>query len=66
MIDSVDFNDNIKFGEGKVMIDVFFNLVKIFVDLSLGVYGVLDDDLLGDLYEYLMRYFVSEFGKFKG
>lgn len=66
MIDSVDFNDNIKFGEGKVMIDVFFNLVKIFVDLSLGVYGVLDDDLLGDLYEYLMCYFVSEFGKFKG
>lgn len=66
MIDSVDFNDNIKFGEGKVMMDIFFNLVKIFVDLSLGAYGVLDDDLLGDVYEYLMRYFVSEFGKFKG
>ncbi|GAA8221464.1 hypothetical protein HpDR153_04370 [Helicobacter pylori] len=53
VIDSVDFNDNTKLGEGKAMIDTLSNLVKIFADLSLGAHGALDDDLLGDAYEYL-------------
>ncbi|GAA8350149.1 type I restriction-modification system subunit M [Helicobacter pylori] len=66
MIDSVDFNDNTKLGEGKAMIDTLSNLVKIFADLSLGAHGALDDDLLGDAYEYLMRHFASESGKSKG
>ncbi|GAA8267529.1 type I restriction-modification system subunit M [Helicobacter pylori] len=66
VIDSVDFNDNTKLGEGKAMIDTLSNLVKIFADLSLGVHGALDDDLLGDAYEYLMRHFASESGKSKG
>ncbi|WRD47331.1 type I restriction-modification system subunit M [Helicobacter pylori] len=66
VIDSVDFNDNTKLGEGKAMIDALSNLVKIFADLSLGVHGALDDDLLGDAYEYLMRHFASESGKSKG
>ncbi|GAA8501961.1 type I restriction-modification system subunit M [Helicobacter pylori] len=66
VIDSVDFNDNTKFGEGKAMIDTLSNLVKIFADLSLGAHGALDDDLLGDAYEYLMRHFASESGKSKG
>ncbi|GAA8656101.1 type I restriction-modification system subunit M [Helicobacter pylori] len=65
-IDSVDFNDNTKLGEGKAMIDTLSNLVKIFADLSLGAHGALDDDLLGDAYEYLMRHFASESGKSKG
>lgn len=66
VIDSVDFNDNTKLGEGKAMMDTLSNLVKIFADLSLGVHGALDDDLLGDAYEYLMRHFASESGKSKG
>ncbi|WP_231206354.1 type I restriction-modification system subunit M [Helicobacter pylori] len=66
MIDSVDFNDNTKLGEGKAMMDTLSNLVKIFADLSLGAHGALDDDLLGDAYEYLMRHFASESGKSKG
>ncbi len=48
------------------MTDTLFNLVKIFADLSLGAHGALDDDLLGDAYEYLMRHFASESGKSKG
>ncbi|MGL2609763.1 type I restriction-modification system subunit M [Helicobacter pylori] len=66
VIDSVDFNDNTKLGEGKAMIDTLSNLVKIFADLSLGAHGASDDDLLGDAYEYLMRHFASESGKSKG
>ncbi|MGL2608109.1 type I restriction-modification system subunit M [Helicobacter pylori] len=66
VIDSVDFNDNTKLGEGKAMIDTLSNLIKIFADLSLGAHGALDDDLLGDAYEYLMRHFASESGKSKG
>ncbi|GAA7562840.1 type I restriction-modification system subunit M [Helicobacter pylori] len=66
VIDSVDFNDNTKLGEGKAMIDTLSNLVKIFADLSLGAHGALDDDLLGDTYEYLMCHFASESGKSKG
>ncbi len=66
VIDSVDFNDNTKLGEDKAMIDTLSNLVKIFADLSLGTHGALDDDLLGDAYEYLMRHFASESGKSKG
>ncbi|WRE96953.1 type I restriction-modification system subunit M [Helicobacter pylori] len=66
VIDSVDFNDNTRLGEGKAMIDTLSNLVKIFADLSLGAHGALDDDLLGDAYEYLMRHFASESGKSKG
>ncbi len=48
------------------MTDTLSNLVKIFADLSLGAHGALDDDLLGDAYEYLMRHFASESGKSKG
>ncbi len=66
VIDSVDFNDNTKLGEGKAMMDTLSNLVKIFADLSLGAHGALDDDLLGDAYEYFMRHFASESGKSKG
>ncbi|GAA8610193.1 type I restriction-modification system subunit M [Helicobacter pylori] len=66
VIDSVDFNDNTKLGEGKAMTDTLSNLVKIFADLSLGAHGALDDDLLGDAYEYLMRHFASESSKSKG
>ncbi|GAA8097515.1 type I restriction-modification system subunit M [Helicobacter pylori] len=66
VIDSVDFNDNTKLGEGKAMVDTLSNLVKIFANLSLGAHGALDDDLLGDAYEYLMRHFASESGKSKG
>ncbi len=66
VIDSVDFNDNTKLGEGKAMTDTLSNLVKIFADLNLGAHGALDDDLLGDAYEYLMHHFASESGKSKG
>lgn len=48
------------------MIDTLSNLVKIFADLSLVAHGALDDDLLGDAYEYLMRHFASESANPKG
>ncbi len=57
VIDSVDFNDNTKLGEGKAMIDALSNLVKIFADLSLGAHGALDDDL----YRRCLRIFNAPF-----
>ncbi|MGL2873508.1 N-6 DNA methylase [Helicobacter pylori] len=47
VIDSVDFNDNTKLGEGKAMIDTLSNLVKIFADLSLGAHGALEGYIKG-------------------
>ena len=66
--DFPDFNDAVKLGNGKEMVDRLTDLVAIFenpaLDFSKNRAG--DDDLLGDAYEYLMRYFATESGKSKG
>lgn len=63
-----DFNDPVKLGPGKEMVDRLTNLVTIFenpaLDFSKNRAG--NDDMLGDAYEYLMRHFATESGKSKG
>jgi len=66
--DFPNFNDPVKLGDGKEMVDRLTNLVAIFenpaMDFSKNRAG--GDDLLGDAYEYLMRHFATESGKSKG
>ena len=66
--DFPDFNDSVKLGDGKEMVDRLTNLLAIFespaLDFSKNRAG--DDDILGDAYEYLMRHFATESGKSKG
>jgi type I restriction enzyme M protein len=68
VIDQADFNDENKLGKGKEMQDRLTNLVGIFenpaLDFSSNRAG--GDDLLGDAYEYLMRFFATQSGKSKG
>ena len=66
VIDVADFNDEDKLGKGKEMIDRLSKLVGIFEKLNLSSNQAEGDDLLGDAYEYLMRYFATESGKSKG
>ena len=66
--DFPNFNDPVKLGDGKEMVDRLTNLIAIFenpaLDFSRNRAG--GDDLLGDAYEYLMRHFATESGKSKG
>lgn len=66
--DFPNFNDPVKLGDGKEMVDRLTNLIAIFenpsLDFSKNMAG--GDDLLGDAYEFLMRHFASESGKSKG
>ncbi len=66
--DFPDFNDPIKLGEGKAMVDRLSNLISIFEkpELNFSKNRAENDDILGDAYEYLMRHFASESGKSKG
>ena len=68
VIDTIDFQDDAKLGQGKAKQDRLTNLVAIFenenLDFSKNRIG--GDDLLGDAYEYLMRHFATESGKSKG
>lgn len=66
VIDIADFNDEDKLGKGKDMIDRLSKLIGIFEGIDLSANHANGDDLLGDAYEYLMRHFVTEFGKSKG
>ena len=66
VIDQADFNDESKLGAGKEMQDRLSKLVAIFEGLDLSANRAEGDDLLGDAYEYLMRYFATESGKSKG
>ena len=68
VIDQTDFNDEDKLGKGKLMQDRLSNLVAIFENpaLNFSKNRAEGDDLLGDAYEYLMRYFAIESGKSKG
>jgi type I restriction enzyme M protein len=68
VIDVADFNDADKLGKGKEMIDRLSNLVSIFDNPALDFRGnrAEGDDILGDAYEYLMRFFATQSGKSKG
>ncbi|MDD2499990.1 MAG: type I restriction-modification system subunit M [Geobacter sp.] len=68
VIDVADFNDADKLGKGKEMVDRLSNLVAIFETpgLDFSRNRAEGDDILGDAYEYLMRYFATESGKSKG
>jgi type I restriction enzyme M protein len=66
--DFADFNDPVKLGTGKEMVDRLTNLIAIFENpaLDFSKNRAEDDDLMGDAYEYLMRNFATESGKSKG
>src|SRR5437870_1061399 len=68
VIDTIDFNDEDKLGQGKEMQDRLSNLIGIFSnpDLDFSKNLAEGDDLLGDAYEYLMKHFAVESGKSKG
>jgi type I restriction enzyme M protein len=66
--DFPDFNDSNKLGEGSAKVERLGNLIGIFnkPSLDFSKNRAEHDDILGDAYEYLMRYFASESGKSKG
>ncbi len=66
--DPPDFNDPVKLGTGKEMVDRLTNLIGIFEApaLDFSKNRADGDDILGDAYEYLMRHFATESGKSKG
>ena len=68
VIDTADFDDTSKLGEGKDQVERLTNLIAIFENpaLDFSRNRAADDDLLGDAYEYLMRNFATQSGKSKG
>ena len=64
VIDVADFNNEDQLGKGKEMVDRLSKLVTIFDGMDLRANRAEGDDLLGDAYEYLMRNFATESGKF--
>lgn len=68
VIDSVDFNDESRLGQGREMQERLSNLIAIFEnpELDFSNNRAEGDDLLGDAYEYLMKHFAVESGKSKG
>lgn len=66
--DFPNFNDPNKLGDGKEMVDKLTNLIAIFENPALNFANnrAENDDILGDAYEYLMRYFATQSGKSKG
>jgi len=63
-----NFNDPAKFGQPKQMMETLSKLIGVFENdaLDFGRNRAVDDDLLGDAYEYLMKNFAAESGKSKG
>lgn len=63
-----NFNDPAKFGPPKQMTETLSKLIGVFENdaLDFGRNRAVDDDLLGDAYEYLMKNFAAESGKSKG
>jgi type I restriction enzyme M protein len=68
LLDMPDFNDPVKLGSGKEMVERLTNLIGIFENkaLNFSKNRADGDDILGDAYEYLMRHFATESGKSKG
>lgn len=66
VLDTADFDDKSKLGDGKELVDRLSKLIGIFQDINFSGSKAEGDDLLGDAYEYLMRHFATESGKSKG
>lgn len=68
VIDTAHFNDEVKLGKGKEMVDKLTKLIAIFQrpELNFSKNKTEGDDIIGDAYEYLMRNFATESGKSKG
>ncbi len=68
VIDVISFQDEEKLGKGKEMVDKLTDLVTIFENqaLDFSKNRAEGDDILGDAYEYLMRFFAFSSGKSKG
>ena len=68
IIDNAHFNDEAKIGKGDEMVDKLTDLIAIFQkpDLNFKNNRAVDDDLIGDAYEYLMKNFATASGKSKG
>lgn len=66
--DFPDFNDPVKLGADKEMVERLTNLIVIFErkELDFSKNRAENDDILGDAYEFLMRHFATESGKSKG
>ena len=68
VITNAHFNDESKLGKGQEMVDKLTGLIAIFQrpEFDFKNNKAAGDDILGDAYEYLMRYFATESGKSKG
>lgn len=68
VINTADFDDKTKLGDGDEMKERLTNLIAIFENpaLDFSRNRADGDDLLGDAYEYLMRNFATQSGKSKG
>jgi type I restriction enzyme M protein len=67
VIDNAHFNDEGKLGRGQEMVDKLSDLLGIFRDQmpNFSRNRADGDDIIGDVYEYLMRNFATESGKSK-
>lgn len=68
MFKDVHFNDEAKIGKGKEMVDKLTKLIDIFCrpEFDFGKNKASGDDILGDVYENLMKRFAVDSGKSKG
>ena len=68
MFKDVHFNDETKIGKGDEMVDKLTRLINIFCrsEFDFSRNKASGDDILGDVYENLMRHFAVDSGKSKG
>ena len=68
MFRDVHFNDEAKIGKGKEMVDKLTDLINIFCrpEFDFSRNKASGDDILGDVYENLMKHFAVDSGKSKG
>ena len=68
MFKDVHFNDEAKIGKGKEMVDKLTDLINIFCrpEFDFSRNKASGDDILGDVYENLMKRFAVDSGKSKG
>jgi len=68
MFKDVHFNDDTKIGRGKEMVDKLTKLIDIFCrpEFDFSKNKASGDDILGDVYENLMKSFAVDSGKSKG
>lgn len=68
MFKDVHFNDETKIGKGDEMVEKLTKLINIFCrsEFDFSKNKASGDDILGDVYENLMRHFAVDSGKSKG